>query len=152
MEYEIYHHGVKGQKWGVRRYQKKDGSLTRLGKKRLQSDEESTKEQAKAQKKAAKEQAKAQKKAAQEAEQKRKAADAEKKKQEQEEANKKQAEEAREQLRSRLLKSNNAQELYENRHLLPAFVIRGLSQCHLRGHELWQTRCMQPRLRQSLYC
>ena len=32
---ELYHHGVKGQKWGVRRYQKKDGSLTPLGKKHL---------------------------------------------------------------------------------------------------------------------
>lgn len=33
--YEIYHHGVKGMKWGVRRYQNKDGSLTARGKKRL---------------------------------------------------------------------------------------------------------------------
>lgn len=32
---EICHWGVKGQKWGVRRYQNKDGSLTDLGKKRL---------------------------------------------------------------------------------------------------------------------
>lgn len=32
---ELYHHGVKGQKWGVRRYQNEDGSLTPAGKKRL---------------------------------------------------------------------------------------------------------------------
>ena len=31
---ELYHHGIKGQKWGVRRYQNKDGSLTELGKAR----------------------------------------------------------------------------------------------------------------------
>lgn len=31
---ELYHHGVKGMKWGIRRYQNKDGSLTAAGKKR----------------------------------------------------------------------------------------------------------------------
>ena len=31
---ELYHHGIKGQKWGVRRYQNKDGTLTSSGKKR----------------------------------------------------------------------------------------------------------------------
>lgn len=30
----ICHHGIKGQKWGVRRYQNSDGSLTEEGKKR----------------------------------------------------------------------------------------------------------------------
>ena len=32
---ELYHHGVKGQKWGVRRWQNKDGSLTPAGVKRM---------------------------------------------------------------------------------------------------------------------
>lgn len=28
---ELYHHGVKGMKWGIRRYQNADGSLTNEG-------------------------------------------------------------------------------------------------------------------------
>ena len=31
---ELYHHGIKGMRWGIRRYQNKDGSLTDAGKKR----------------------------------------------------------------------------------------------------------------------
>lgn len=32
---ELYHWGIKGMKWGVRRYQNEDGTLTEAGKKRL---------------------------------------------------------------------------------------------------------------------
>ena len=30
---ELYHYGIKGQRWGVRRYQNQDGTLTATGKK-----------------------------------------------------------------------------------------------------------------------
>lgn len=33
---ELYHWGVKGMKWGVRRYQRKDGTLTKAGRKRIE--------------------------------------------------------------------------------------------------------------------
>ena len=39
---ELYHHGIKGQKWGVRRYQNKDGTLTEAGKKRSNLDDVNT--------------------------------------------------------------------------------------------------------------
>ena len=34
----LAHHGILGQKWGVRRYQNKDGSLTAAGKRKLDSN------------------------------------------------------------------------------------------------------------------
>lgn len=41
-DYRFYiaHHGVKGQKWGVRRYQNSDGSLTAAGKARAEKDKQ----------------------------------------------------------------------------------------------------------------
>lgn len=36
---ELMHHGIRGQKWGVRRYQNSDGSLTKAGKKRYLTEE-----------------------------------------------------------------------------------------------------------------
>ena len=37
MNYELYHHGILGMHWGIRRYQNEDGSLTEAGKRRYNS-------------------------------------------------------------------------------------------------------------------
>ena len=35
---QLYHHGILGMKWGVRRFQNKDGSLTSVGKRHLEQN------------------------------------------------------------------------------------------------------------------
>ena len=116
---ELYHHGIKNMKWGIRRFQNKDGSLTPAGKKRY--DKEVAK--LKAEKKKLRNDISVQKKAdkLKQLEKERDALKVQSKKlkknsktttQEDKQA------ETIEQKRERLLKSTDAKELYENRALL----------------------------------
>lgn len=40
MNQELEHHGILGQKWGIRRYQNPDGSLTEAGMRRLRKKDD----------------------------------------------------------------------------------------------------------------
>lgn len=44
--YELVHWGTKGMRWGVRRYQNRDGTLTNAGKKRYNKELEKLREEA----------------------------------------------------------------------------------------------------------
>ena len=116
---ELYHHGIKNMKWGIRRFQNKDGSSTPAGKKRY--DKEVAK--LKAEKKKLRNEISVQKKAdkLKQLEKERDALKAQsknlKKNSKTTTQEDKQAETI-EQKRERLLKSTDAKELYENRALL----------------------------------
>ena len=111
---ELQHWGIKGMKWGVRRYQNKDGSLTPAGEKRYNQEMEKVeKQKAKLAEKQRIQQNKQETKAKYKQLKDEKAALKAQKK-----ALKDGPEETDEQKRERLLKSTDAKEIYENKHLL----------------------------------
>ncbi len=105
---DIYHHGILGMKWGRRRYQNKDGSLTKAGQKRYNKETADLK----AERKSLKAKARTQKKMDKLKDLKSEVDDLKKA---EEEAK---AGESREEKRKRLLESTDAKEIYENRNLL----------------------------------
>ena len=97
---ELTHHGILGQKWGVRRYQYKDGSLTPAGRKRYKIDSEGNLvEKTKKERKAEAKQAR-----------KEKAEEAKRIRLEREQ-------ESNEKKKERLLKSRDIAQIYDNRDI-----------------------------------
>lgn len=124
---ELQHHGTKGMRWGIRRYQNKDGSLTPAGQKRYNKEMESLKKEKaklKAEQKVLKTKKANQSKLDKLEAEKQKLAEQKKalkeenrlfkkKKGEPEEPN-----ETPDQIRERLLKSTDAAEIYKHKDLL----------------------------------
>lgn len=123
---ELYHWGIKGMKWGQRRYQNKDGSLTPAGEKRYNKELEKVKkekakldEMAKIQKNKAKTQAKWDKlEEMKRKNQEQKDTLSGKTKKSDMEENPNPDEDSLEARREKLLKSTNAKELYKNKDIL----------------------------------
>lgn len=126
---ELYHHGIKGMRWGIRRYQNKDGSLTPAGQKhynqevaKLKKEESKFREEKKIASNSKKVREKFDKLEA------RKKALTDKKKalkeSEKETDDKKKPEETVEERRARVLKSTNAKEIYKNKDILSSAEIQ----------------------------
>lgn len=108
---ELCHFGTKGMKWGVRRYQNKDGSLTPAGKKRYDKEMDKLK----AEKKKLVNEERTRKKL-DKLDKMKSDVDALKKKGKSDDSDT--ISETPEAKRARLLKSTNAKEIYENKDLL----------------------------------
>lgn len=126
---ELYHWGIKGMRWGIRRYQNKDGSLTPAGLKRYNKElDKIKKEKAELDEKAKAAANKAKTKAKlDELDEMRKQNDAQKKalKGKTDSDDDKPEEETVEQKRERLLKSVDAKEIYKGKDVLTDAEIQG---------------------------